>query len=571
MLNKSLLSIAVASTFFAAAVSGQSVSKKFDFGVGRAASKAVQVDAQSSYSTQKGFGFEPGIEITCKRGTDNCSNDKPFYFSVAVPEGNYKVTVTLGDKTAATSTVVKAELRRLMLESVDTQKGKFVTKSFIVNIRTPQISTGGEVKLKDREKASEKWAWDEKLTLEFNGAHPSVSAIEIEPVNVPTIFLLGDSTITDQPTEPYASWGQMLTRFFDNKIAIANNAESGESLKSSFGAKRLDKVLSQMKPGDYLLIQYAHNDEKEKGDGIGAFTSFKTSLKQFVEAARKKGGIPILVTPMHRRTFDAAGKVTNSHGDYPEAVRQAAKEENVPLIDLTAMSKDLYEALGPDKSGALFKPGDATHHTNYGAYELAKCIVQAIRDQKLPLAKYLIKDLPKFDPKKPDPLATFPVPASPAVTDVKPLGNHQVRLDSPDRDPKHHSAKCSTRGANDIGHEGATLFKANGKYYLGAADEYEGRYSSVVAISESIYGPYRMRHEAVPSGGGTDYFKDKQGNWWCAFFGNDDQVNWREKPGIVRVEFAKDGKIVVAKDQPKWNIAQIANFSLPNRHVSLAG
>lgn len=422
MFTKTLFTVFI-TTLALVAVHAQAVPKKFDFGIGKPASKAVRVDAQSTYSTQAGFGFEPGAGVVCKSGTDNCSNDKPFYFSMAVPEGNYKVTVTFGDKTAATSTVVKAELRRLMLENVETQKGKFVTRSFIVNIRTPQISTGGEVKLKDREKASEKWAWDEKLTLEFNGPHPAVSAVEIEPVNVPTIFLLGDSTVCDQPSEPYASWGQMLTRFFDNKVAIANNAESGESLKSSLGAKRLDKVLSQMKPGDYLLIQYAHNDEKEKGDGIGAFTSFKASLKQFVEAARKKGGIPILVTPMHRRTFDKEGKITNSHGDYPEAVRQAAKEGNVPLIDLTAMSKDFYESLGPDKSGALFKEGDGTHHTNYGSYELAKCIVQAIRDQNLPLAKYLIKDLPRFDPKKPDALAAFSVPASPMYDPTKPLGN----------------------------------------------------------------------------------------------------------------------------------------------------
>lgn len=129
---------------------------------------------------------------------------------------------------------------------------------------------------------------------------------------------------------------------------------------------------------------------------------------------------------------------------------------------------------------------------------------------------------------------------------------HQIKLDGPDHDPKHHAAKCSTRGANDIGHEGASLFKANGKYYLGAADDYEGRYSSVVAIADNIYGPYKMRHEAVPSGGGTNYFRDKKGNWWCAFFGNDDRVLWREKPGIVRVEFAPDGKIKVAKKQPKW-------------------
>jgi lysophospholipase L1-like esterase len=310
-----------------------------------------------------------------------------------------------------------------MFEPIDTAKGKFATRSFTINIRRPQISTGGEVKLKDREKTTEWWAWDEKLTLEFNGSRPAVSSIVIEPVSVPTIFLLGDSTVCDQPSEPYASWGQMLTRFFGDRVAIANNAESGESLRSSLGAKRLDKVLSLMKPGDYLLIQYGHNDEKEKGEGVGAFTTFKASLKLFVDGARKKGGIPILITPVQRRTFDANGKITNSHGDYPDAVRQAAKEENVPLIDLNALSKDLYEALGKEDSGRLFKEGDGTHHNNYGAYELAKTIVQSIRDQHLSPAKYLLKDLPTFDPKHPDALASFTIPPSPVITNERPPGN----------------------------------------------------------------------------------------------------------------------------------------------------
>src|SRR5215468_4313350 len=101
----------------------------------------------------------------------------------------------------------------------------------------------------------------------------------------------------------------MLTKFFGPGVAIANHAESGESLKSSLGAKRLDKVLSLMKPGDYLLIQYGHNDEKEKGEGVGAFTTFKSSLKFFVDEARKKGGVPILITPVQRRTFDANSKI----------------------------------------------------------------------------------------------------------------------------------------------------------------------------------------------------------------------------------------------------------------------
>ena len=401
---------------------------KFAFGSGKPAANYKQVQAADVYSKEKGYGFEPNADVKCsdkggKLSTGFCSSDKPFYFSAAVPEGNYKVTVTFGDKSDATATTVKAELRRLMLEKVETNKGKFAVESFIVNVRIPQISTGGEVKLKDREKGSEAWAWDDKLTLEFNNSRPTIDSIVIEKINVPTVFLLGDSTVCDQPGEPYSSWGQMLTRFFKPEIAVANNAESGESLRSSSGAKRLDKVLSVLQKGDYVLIQYGHNDEKEKGDGVGAMTTYKASLKQYVAAIRARGGVPVLITPMHRRTFDDAGKITNSHGDYPEAVRQAAKEENVALIDLTSMSKDFYESLGKERSGSAFKEGDGTHHNNYGAYELAKMIVYSIKMQSLPLSKYLIKDLPQFDPKHPDSFESFSLAPSPLITGVKPLGN----------------------------------------------------------------------------------------------------------------------------------------------------
>ena len=258
--------------------------------------------------------------------------------------------MTFGDASGQTVTTVKAELRRLMLERVQTAAGKFATRTFAVNVRTPRIAGGGEVKLKDREKTTEAWAWDEKLTLEFSNWRPGIAAIEIDRIdNVPTIYLLGDSTVCDQPSEPYTSWGQMLTRFFKPGVVVANNAESGESLRSSLKARRLDKVLSTMKAGDYLFIQYGHNDEKEKGEGVGAFTTYKADLKTFVVEARKRGGVPVLVTPVQRRTFDQTGKITNSHGDYPEAVRQVSREENVPLIDLNAMSKSILRGPGAGK------------------------------------------------------------------------------------------------------------------------------------------------------------------------------------------------------------------------------
>ncbi len=403
---------------------------KFDFGPGKTAAGYTQVLAGTVYSKKLGYGFEPGASISCfDRGGkdalrgDFCTSDKPFYFSVMLPEGDYNVTVTLGDSQGETTTTVKAELRRLMIERVQTVRGKFATRTFAVNVRTPKIAGDGEVKLKDREQTTELWAWDEKLTLEFNNSRPCVNAIEITRADLPTIYLLGDSTVCDQPVEPYNSWGQMLTRFFKPEVAIANHAESGESLRSSLGAHRLDKVLSTMKRGDYLLIQYGHNDEKEKGEGVGAFTTYKADLKTFIAETRKRGGVPVLITPVQRRTFDKEGRITNSHGDYPDAVRQVAKEENVPLIDLNAMSKIFYEALGPDKSVLAFKSGDGTHHNNYGSYELAKCIVAGIKAAKLGIAKYLANDTPRFDPSHPDTVESFRLPASPISAITKPLGN----------------------------------------------------------------------------------------------------------------------------------------------------
>ena len=402
---------AKAATIDAAKGSASRTVYRFDFGRDKAGPTVVQPDTR--YSKSRGYGFEFGSHVV--RLKASVTYGRPFFFSVALPEGNYNVTITFGDSEDETYTTVKAELRRLMLEKVETEFGKFETRTFTVNLRTPQIAGGGEVKLKDREKTTEALAWDEKLTLEFSGESPTVSSIEITPADVPTIFLLGDSTVCDQPEEPYGSWGQMLPRFFGPGVAVASHAESGESLRSSLGAWRLDKVLSLIKPGDYLFIQYGHNDQKEKGEGVGAFTTYKADLKTFVAEARKRGATPVLVTSVNRRNFNDRGEVYSTLGDYPEAVRQVAKEEKVALIDLNAMSKAFYEALGPQRSALAFKEGDGTHHNNYGAYELARCVVEGIKANNLNIAKFLAKDVTAFDPSRPDPPENFKIPASPPL------------------------------------------------------------------------------------------------------------------------------------------------------------
>jgi lysophospholipase L1-like esterase len=394
---------------------------KFAFGPDQPPEFA-RVAADDVYSRERGWGFEPGAKISEDGRGGFCTSSQPFYFSAAVPEGNYLVTVTLGDPHGASTTTIKAELRRLMLEHVQTEAGHFATNAFVVNIRRPAISTGGEVRLKERERTTEMWDWDDKLTLEFNDDRPCLRSLEITRADdLPTIFLLGDSTVCDQPSEPWSSWGQMLPRFFGPGVAVANHAESGESLRSSRAAHRLEKVLSLMKTGDWLFIQYGHNDMKERGEGVGAFTTYKASLKECIAGARGRGGKVVLVTPMNRKNLNAEGLVTNTLGDYPAAVRQTAREENLPLIDLNAMSKSLYEALGPRKIGLAFQ--DGTHHNNYGSYELAKCVIEGIRQNHLDIARYLRPDVPPFDPHFPDSPETFRLPPSPKPSLVKPDGN----------------------------------------------------------------------------------------------------------------------------------------------------
>lgn len=424
-------SLVVAGLLLFQVARGEPASLKFSFGTGPAAAGFTPVASDTTYTEERGFGFEPGATVVFT--TEGVSAEKPFYFTARVPaEGNYRVTLTLPGGTDAT---VKAELRRLMIERVLIPAGQPQKRSFIVNIRSPQIAATGEIKagvvrLKaPRETTQEAWAWDHALTLEINGAHPAVSAVEIEPVSVPTVFLLGDSTVTDQSREPYNSWGQMLPRWFKPEIAIANHGESGETYRDSIGRRRLDKILSLMKAGDWLIMQFGANDQKQIAQGSGGpFTTYKAEIKRHVDAVQAHGGNTIIVSPMERRTS------APPLDDYAEASRQAAQELGVAYIDLNAASRRFYAALESRANGGsqvAFVPGDDTHHNNYGSYELAKFIVQSIKLQNLPFAKLIVDEFPGFDPGQPDDLAKFSIPASPHFTHQRPLGDEVATVAKP--------------------------------------------------------------------------------------------------------------------------------------------
>lgn len=384
------------------------------FALDRAAEGHVAVTPDTRYDPARGYGW-----------------DDDALFSVKLPEGNYRVTLKLGGRAAA-ETTVKAEGRRLMLEAVRTPAGRTVTRSFVVNVRTaalpepPANAPGGvAVRLKPSEIGSA--TWDDRLTLEFLGATRHVSRIAIEPVGVPTLYLTGDSTVTDQRAEPAASWGQMLPRFLDSGIAVANHAESGETLKSFLTSHRLDKALSRMRAGDYLLIQFGHNDQKVQWPQTYAdpAITFRAYLRAYIAEARRRGATPILVTSPERRNFDAAGKIVPSHGDYPAAVRAVARDDGVALIDLTAMTTAFYEALGPARAPLAFNDGgkDKTHHNNYGAYELAQMVASRLNAAGPELAGHVLPEARVFDPAHPLPPETFTLPASGIRSDKRPEGN----------------------------------------------------------------------------------------------------------------------------------------------------
>ncbi len=423
--------VVVSLLFAVTMTAAESPARSFVFASGSRVGADVRlITVAETYTTERGYGFEPGLEVKAVRG--GVMGSPVLYFTTDLPEGNWRVKVTLRGAPGGSIAAVKAELRRLMLGPVKLAENEKLERTFVVNTRSHHIAAqhglaAGVVQLKaPRETTQEAWAWDDRLTLEVDGA--VLAALEITPAKVPTVFLLGDSTVCDQSREPYNSWGQMLTRFFKPTVAIANHGESGETYRDSIGRRRLDKVISVMQPGDYLFLQFGHNDQKQIAAGSGGpFTTYQEEMKAHIAAVRRVGGIPVVVSPMERRGFDAAGKVLPSLADYARASRETAEAEHVAFIDLNALSKLFYEALGPELSAQAFAtPGgkvDNTHHNNYGSYELARCVVAGIRDAKLPLATEIVREFRKFDPAHPDDLKTFAVPPSPNFANQRPLGD----------------------------------------------------------------------------------------------------------------------------------------------------
>jgi lysophospholipase L1-like esterase len=220
------------------------------------------------------------------------------------------------------------------------------------------------------------------------------------------LFLIGDSTMADKPLIGTAErgWGQVFPLFFERGIVVENHARNGRSTKSFITEGRWQAVLDKLQQGDYVFIQFGHNDAKKEDTSryAEAHTDYKGNLLRFVTEARAKGATPILLTPVSRRQFDDHGNLVDTHGDYPIVVREIAAEQKVPLIDVHQSSMQLIGTLGSENSKKDFvwiKPDlytanragrqDNTHFNEPGALKIARLVAEGVKKLNLPLSQQL--------------------------------------------------------------------------------------------------------------------------------------------------------------------------------------
>lgn len=223
-----------------------------------------------------------------------------------------------------------------------------------------------------------------------------------EKVNV---WMIGDSTMANKNPDkaPETGWGMVMNEFVKKTATVHNHALNGRSSKSFVDEGRWKAVCDSIQPGDYVIIQFGHNDEKpDEKRHTDPFTTYKQQLKMFVDQTREKGGTPIICSSIVRRHFDDMGSLKQTHGDYIKAAREIAAETNTAYVDMEALTRKVVSKSGTEKSKKLYlftKPGeyqnrkngvqDSTHLNVKGAHTFARLFVNDVKKQKLPLSKYL--------------------------------------------------------------------------------------------------------------------------------------------------------------------------------------
>lgn len=295
--------------------------------------------------------------------------------------GVYQVSLTLGGAQGADVKQVLAFPGRRMLPEIHVEPGKTETWRFALDVRFSRIQ------------------------LLVEGENPGVADFRMCRADaLPTIFLLGDSTVCDQEQSPYhAGWGELLPVLFDETVNVSNHARCGYSTQSFIRDQLFLTVMERMKPGDLLLMQFAHNDQKETTNRYApAYGAFTETLRFFANKAKAAGAIPVLVTSQPRRRFDENGHIVHSLGDYPDAMRKLAASDDILLIDLNRKATAMLEAYGPEESKKLFayvEPGvtdlfpegnvDDTHFSYEGALKMAGLVLEGMQELGLDICKHV--------------------------------------------------------------------------------------------------------------------------------------------------------------------------------------
>lgn len=311
---------------------------------------------------------------------------KPLELKFAVPNGNYQVRLSITAQEQAVY-IVYSQNRRFAAGDKQIHAGETQTFTFLVNVcdyfrrEMSHKVDGIEIQI----------VCDQSVT----------ASVSVMPADVPTLYIIGDSTVTDQPSEypydpekTYCGWGQVIPMLFDNAIAISNHSESGATTAEAREI-HFNGVRDKLRPGDYLMLEFGHNDQKQPE--LDAFGGYADNLRWFVEYAESRGAQPILNSPINRIIFDEKGKIVNLLGDYRNAVWSVAKELNVPFIDLFTATTEFFEPLGLYTAKKYFRHDeesqDYTHTNDLGGAIVARLCAGLIQNAQIDgLSQHVLPD-----------------------------------------------------------------------------------------------------------------------------------------------------------------------------------
>ncbi len=236
-----------------------------------------------------------------------------------------------------------------------------------------------------------------------------ISSFDFAPKKHIKLWLIGDSTMANYAPErgPITGWGMPFTYFFDTTVTVCNRAAGGRSTRTFISEQRWQHVADSLEPGDYVMMQFGHNDEAKEPiykDRYTPVPDYKTNLIRFITETRNKKAFPVLITPVTRMVFDTSGRMKETHAEYTAAVLEIGAQYNVPVIDLDKKSRELLNTLGPQTSKMLFMQLDSlenphypagqkdnTHFNEYGARRIAEIVLKEMRAQQLDLNDRIIK------------------------------------------------------------------------------------------------------------------------------------------------------------------------------------